>query len=763
MSDTFDTATVLADLTTAEKASLCLGSSFWNTRAIDRLGVPAITMSDGPHGLRRQSARADHVGAGGSIPATCFPTASALGSTWNAELVRAVGEALGEEARALGVSILLGPGINIKRSPLCGRNFEYFAEDPHVSGVLGAAWVDGVQSRGVGASLKHYAVNNQETDRLRVSAEVDERTLREIYLAGFERVVREASPWTVMCSYNKVNGEYASQHRGLLTTILREEWGFEGVVVSDWGAVHDRVAALAAGLDLEMPPKLGMSDAEIVAAVTDGRLDLADLDRAARRVLELVRRAVGSGGAPDGGFDVAGHHELARRAAREGAVLLRNDAGLLPLAAAPGRRYALVGELARTPQFQGTGSSRVNPTRLENILDELRRLLPGDARLDFAAGYRLEPEHDEETDAALLEQARTAARGADAAIVVLGLLPGDESEGYDRTHLQLPAPQIESLRAVAEECRDVVAVLVDGSVVDVSTVEPHAGAILECRLGGQAAGGAIADLLLGLAAPSGRLAETIPVRLQDVPSHLNFPGEEGSVRYGEGVFVGYRGFDATDRPVAYPFGHGLTYTTFGYDDLAVAVHGSADDGTLTVEVGLTVTNTGPRVGQEVVQVYVGDRAAPVHRPPHELRAFAKVSLRPGESQPVTFALGARDFAYWSTGHGWTVAPGTHTIHVGASSRDLRLTVDVELAATPRRVPLTLMSTLDEWIADPVAGAALREAVGNDDQGRPRGVFADAAVARTIGNFPVSSLAVFPNVGFDHATLQDIMERVRISR
>src|SRR5215208_1913770 len=499
MSAQLNVASLLGELTLEDKASLCLGSDFWHTAPIPHLGIPAIAVSDGPHGLRKQPDEGDHVGISGSLPATCYPTASALGSSFDPDLVRRVGEALGAEALTQGVAVVLGPGINIKLSPLCGRNFEYFSEDPLVSGVLGSALVEGMQSQGVvGASVKHFAANNQETDRLRVSADVDERTLREIYLPGFERVVTQARPWTVMCAYNKVNGVYASENRWLLTELLRDEWGFEGLVVSDWGAVHDRVAALAAGLDLEMPPDLGVSDAEIVSAVRGGQLDEAVLDRAVERVLRLVDRApsvgvdVGEGAQP--GFDADAHHALARAAAAECAVLLKNDGDLLPLQLSAGDTVAVIGEFARTPRYQGAGSSQVNPTRIENALDELRAAVPDGVRVVFAPGFGIGTTTDDDELAA---EAVALAGRASSVVVFLGLPDADEPEGFDRTHLDLPANQTVLVSRLAAANPNLVVVLANGSAVRLSDWEHHAPAILECWLSGQAAGGAAADLLVG--------------------------------------------------------------------------------------------------------------------------------------------------------------------------------------------------------------------------------------------------------------------------
>jgi beta-glucosidase len=692
-------------------------------------------LSDGPHGLRRQPDGGDHAGIGGSLPATCFPPAVALGSAWDPELAREVGAAIAREARAQGVAVVLGPGINIKRSPLCGRNFEYVSEDPHLAGRVAAGLVEGLQGEGVGACVKHFAANNQETDRLRVNAEVDERTLREIYLPAFEHVITTARPWTVMCAYNKVNGTYASQHRWLLTEVLREEWGFDGLVMSDWGAVADRVAALAAGLDLEMPPHLGVSDQAIVDALADRTLPAEVLDTAVARVLQLVERTRAR---TDATMADSEHHTLARRAAAACMVLLRNDA-VLPLTN-PGR-VAVVGEFATTPRYQGAGSSQVNPTRVDSPLDELVAAL-ADTKVDYAQGFGID---DAGNDAALAEEAVRVAATADVVVAYLGLPAIAESEGFDRTHIDLPTAQTELLARLGATGVPVVVVLANGSAVRTGPWEEHAAAVLECWLGGQAVGGAIADVLTGAADPGGRLAETIPLRLEDTPSYLNFPGEERQVRYGEGVFVGYRGFDAAAREVAYPFGHGLSYTTFGYRDLAVRVSGTGDAVTVTVEV--TVSNTGGRAGREVVQLYVGDPQAAVARPPRELKGFAAVGLAAGEEQRVTIDLHGRDFSYWSSAEqGWVLEGGDFTIDVGASSRDIRLSATVTIGEPRPRPPLTAGSSLEEWLADPDGDARLREAAGAAP------ILADAELRRVIGNFPLGRLAAFPAMGITDEVL-----------
>ena len=735
----------VSELTLEEKASLCLGSDFWHTAAVERLGIPAIMVSDGPHGLRAQLGEADHVGLMGSAPATCFPTASALGSSWNPELFGTVGEALALEANKLGVSVVLGPGINMKRSPLCGRNFEYVSEDPWLAGELATAMVQGTQHHGIGTSLKHYAANNQEDDRLRVSAEVDERTLREIYLPAFERVVKSAQPWTIMCAYNKINGSYASEHHWLLTEVLREEWGFEGLVVSDWGAAHDRVAALRAGLDLEMPPDLGVSDAAVVAAIRDGSLDESILDETARRVLHLVDRSQPAL-ADDVSVDFDEHHALARRAAQESAVLLKNAGHLLPLQPEMGSMVAVIGEFARTPRYQGAGSSQVNPTRVDVALDELQSALAGRAEVRFAAGFGVGTTDNDEQ---LLREAVDLAREADHVVVFLGLPAEEESEGFDRTHLDLPANQLVMLYALAEVHDRLIVILANGGVVRISSWEDRVSAILECWLSGQAAGGAAVDLLLGVANPSGKLAETIPVRLQDNSSHLNFPGEEGVVRYGERIFIGYRAYDTLIQQVNYPFGFGLSYTSFHIDDVGVSAAGSVAAGDLQVTVSASVANTGQRAGAEVVQVYVGDVEASVSRPLRELKGFAKVFLEPGETQQVSCQLDERAFAFWSARfQRWVVEPGEFMIAVGNSSRHLVATETISIDAPRLSLPLGPGSTLHEWLADEHGRELLTK----------RGIrlLQDPELIKVIGTMPMATLAAFEGMALSHDELDELI-------
>ncbi|WP_340681901.1 glycoside hydrolase family 3 C-terminal domain-containing protein [Amycolatopsis coloradensis] len=668
-------------LSLEQKASLLSGRDFWHTEAIEVAGIPSILLSDGPHGLRRQDNAADNLGVHDSVSATCFPPSVAVGSSWDPEVAARVGAAIGREARAAGVSVVLGPGVNIKRSPLCGRNFEYYSEDPLLSGALAVAYVRAMQAEGAGASVKHFAANNQETDRMRVSVEVDERTLHEIYLPAFERVVTEAHPATVMCSYNRVNGVYASQNRRLLTDVLRDEWGFDGLVVSDWGAVNDRVPALTAGLDLEMPGTGGSGDAEIVAAVRSGELDEAVVDRSVRRVLALAGRAL----PPSGDVDPDEQHRVAKEVAAGCAVLLKNDRDTLPLTTRSA--VAVIGEFAANPRFQGGGSSHVNPTRVDTALDAIREL--GES-VTYASG--------------LADNAVEVAREADVAVVFAGLSERDESEGFDRDTIGLPAAQVELIKAVAAASTRTVVVLSHGGVVSLEGWHDDVDSILDGWLLGQAGGRALADLLFGVTNPSGHLAESIPLRLQDNPSYLNFPGESGHVRYGEGVMVGYRYYETAEVAVRYPFGHGLSYTTFETAGLTVTATG--DD---SATVAVTVTNTGTRAGKHVVQVYVATNAAPVRTPARELRAFAKISLEPGETRRVELTLDRRSFAWYDVELSrWVVSPGDYTVQIGRSAAHIVAEALVTLAGDVIIPVLSIDSTVEEWFGHPIVGPELGE-------------------------------------------------------
>jgi beta-glucosidase len=683
-----DLSTIIAAMTLDEKAALVTGASAWTTTPIERLGVPQLLMSDGPHGVRRVPDV--HALGAQSLPATCFPTASALASSWDVDLIHQMGQALAAEALALDVGLLLGPGVNMKRSPLGGRNFEYFSEDPFLAGEMAASLIEGMQSKGVGASLKHFAVNNQEFERFRINAELDERTLREIYLPAFETAVKRAEPWSVMCAYNKVNGTYASEHYELLTAILKEEWGFEGFVVSDWGAVHDRVAALRGGLDLEMPGPKPRRTRAVVEAVDSGQLPEAVLDEAVRRLLRIIFKAAET---PKGGsFDVEEHHAFARRIAGESMVLLKNN-GILPLKT--NLNLAVIGRAAETPHFQGGGSSYINPTRVAVPFAELKALAP-DAELTYAAGYPA----DDSYQPALIEQAVSLAQAADAAVVHIALPSYKESEGYDRTDLDLTAQQVALIKAVAAVQPACVVVINNGAPVVMGAWIDDVAAVLEGWMAGQAGGGAVADVLFGRVNPSGKLPETFPAALEHTPAFLNWPGENGAVRYGEGLYIGYRYYDARKVQPQFPFGFGLSYTTFAYANLRLSADTIRDvDGVVAT---VDVTNTGGVAGKEVVQVYVRDCAASLPRPPKELKGFAKVHLEPGETKTVSISLNTRAFAFYHPGHRqWVTEDGEFEILVGASSADIRQVATLTLQSTSNMPSLlNRESTVREWTNDP---------------------------------------------------------------
>lgn len=683
---------IVAQLTVEEKASLCSGESFWMTQAVERLGIPSVMLTDGPHGLRKQAGDADHLGLNESVPSTCFPSAAGMASSWNRELVRRIGVALGEECQAEGVAVLLGPGANIKRSPLCGRNFEYFSEDPYLTGELAAAHIEGVQSQGIGTSLKHFAVNNQEHRRMTTDAVVDERTMREIYLTGFETAVKKSQPWTVMSAYNKLNGTYCSENEMLLTRILKEEWGHEGIVVSDWGAVNEAAASVSAGMELEMPSSHGEGARKIEAAVRSGELSEEKLDRSVERLLSVVFKAVDNR-KPHASYNSEAHHRLAREAARETMVLLKNEGNLLPLPKSG--KLAVIGAMAEKVRYQGGGSSHINPTKLDDIREELRSTASA-ADIGYAAGYLLDSDDHEES---LLEEAKKLAASCGAAVLFVGLPDRYESEGYDRTHLSLPANQIRLIEEIATVQPNVAVVLSNGAPV----VMPWLGsakAVLEAYLGGQAAGGAIADLLFGDANPSGKLAETFPANLRHNPSHPYFPGEGDRVEYREGIFVGYRYFDEKDIEPLFPFGFGLSYTTFAYSDLELDCSDITDRD--TVQVRVKVTNSGDRFGQEIVQLYVKDVESSVIRPEKELKNFAKVALDPGETRSVSFELNKRSFAYYNSElKDWHVETGAFEIGIGSSSRDIKLTTTLNVTSTTSIIPrFHRNTTLGELMSNP---------------------------------------------------------------
>lgn len=714
------------DLTLEEKAALTSGTNPWSLGNVAAKGLPNYTITDGPHGLRKAQ-NTESMDVEENVPATCFPPAAGMACSWNPELVERVGEAMGEECIQEQVAVILGPGVNIKRNPLGGRCFEYWSEDPYLAGHTAVGIVKGVQSKGVGTSLKHFAANNQETDRLRISATISPRAMREIYLPAFEYIVKTAQPWTVMCSYNKINGVFSSQNRWLLTDVLRGEWGFKGIVMSDWGAVSDRVAALNAGLNLEMPPS--NTDDQIVAAAKDGRIPAAQLDEMAQGMVDLVAKARPAMSRDGYRYDVDAHNEVARQAAVESMVLLKNEDATLPVA--KGAKIAVIGEFARTPRYQGAGSSLINPTKLTSFLDAIEER---GVAADFAPGFTLD---DAAQDPALTEQAVTAAQQADVVLLFLGLPAAYESEGFDRTTLDIPAKQVEVLDAVAAANPNVAVVLSNGSVVSMPW-RGRAKAILETWLLGQAGGAALADVIFGDETPSGKLAQTIIDDVNDDPSAMNWPGEEGHVDYGEGVFVGYRYHDTFRKQVTYPFGYGLSYATFDVHDATVAKTGPR-----TAEVTVTVTNTSDVAGAETVQVYVAPPKAKVARPVHELKGFAKVALEPGESKNVTIALDDRAFAYWSERFDdWHVEGGTYTVEVGVSSRDIISRLDVEIDDDGKIMNLDEWSTFGEWLDDPIGAPILQHVL--DDMGKEAGrpIIPDSALmVMFLRSMPLRSLSV----------------------
>ena len=666
----FDQASgLVSQMTLEEKADFCSGKDFWHLPGLERLQIPSIMVTDGPHGLRKQGQNADHIGAHRSIPATCFPTASALASSWDLSLMETVGKALGDTCVDEDVSVLLGPGMNIKRSPLCGRNFEYFSEDPMLSGQIAAALVNGIQSQGVGACLKHFAVNNQELGRMYMDAIVDDRTLREIYLRGFEIAVKTAKPWTVMCAYNRLNGIYCSEHDWLLNQVLREEWGFDGAVMTDWGAANDRPKGVAAGLDLEMPSSGGINDALVAQAVRDGTLDEAFLDQAVARNIALSLSSQ-QRQKPSGDLDLDGQHDLARTAAAQSCVLLKNDGNLLPIVTSAS--VALIGAFGQKPRFQGAGSSQVRPTRIETLFDALSAEV---ANLTYAAGY--DPVQSA-PDQALIDEAVALAGQADVAVVYAGLPGIYESEGFDRAHLDLPEQHNALIRAVCAANPKTIVVLANGAPVTMPWLE-EAASVLEGYLGGQAGGGGIAQVLLGHQNPCGKLAETFPLALNDVPCTPFFPGKNRQMQYREGVYVGYRYFDTAERGVLFPFGHGLSYTTFDYLEASAVNDTLKADGLLELQVALR--NSGPRAGAEVIQVYRDAASSATHQPTQQLCGFAKVTLQAGATETVTIRVEPDTFRVFDHGaQAWVLEAGPVKLRVGSSSRDIRLTHAINIVS-----------------------------------------------------------------------------------
>lgn len=773
MEHVLDVKKLVNELTLEEKASLCSGADFWHTKAIDRLNIPAAMVSDGPHGIRKQESLADHMGVAESIKAIGFPTASAMACSFDRDLLHKVGDALGEECVAEDLAVLLGPGINMKRSPICGRNFEYYSEDPVVAGELGAAFVNGVQEHGVGTSLKHFAANNQEWRRMSISAEIDERTLREIYLAAFETVVKKAQPWTIMCSYNRINGVYSCENDWLLNKVLRDEWGFEGLVMTDWGAMDERVPSLKAGLDLEMPDCHGETDKLIVKAVQSGELEEPVLDTAVERILTMVdkyltaRKGIDPASmvhplpsSVERGYDVAAHHALARTTAEQSAVLLKNE-DILPLQ--KDKKIAFIGEFAKVPRIQGGGSSHINNTSVESALDAA-----GDS-VSYAQGFHID---EETTDETLLQEAITLAKESDVAVIFAGLPDSFESEGFDRTHLNMPANQNELIARISEVQPNVVVVLHSGSPIAMPWLDKVAG-VLQMYLAGQASGGAAVNLLFGDATPCGKLAETFPLHLEDNPSYLNFPGNREKVCYQEGVFIGYRYYDKKKMDVLFPFGYGLSYTDFTYSNMKVTVNGknAADVDVIKetdeIVVSADITNTGNCDSAEIVQLYIKNPVVYEIRPEKELRDFAKVFLKAGETKTVTFTLNARAFSYYETRiHDWYAESGDYEILLASSSRDIRLQDTVSITGS-KKIPFVAdyVTTCEDVELFAKDGSALDEMLrrsgfaeatdhdGDDSMGSGT---ADMMKAMFTGT-PLHSILSFSS---EELTYEDIQDTIR---
>lgn len=773
MEHVLDVKKLVNELTLEEKASLCSGADFWHTKAIDRLNIPAAMVSDGPHGIRKQESLADHMGVAESIKAIGFPTASAMACSFDRDLLHKVGDALGEECVAEDLAVLLGPGINMKRSPICGRNFEYYSEDPVVAGELGAAFVNGVQEHGVGTSLKHFAANNQEWRRMSISAEIDERTLREIYLAAFETVVKKAQPWTIMCSYNRINGVYSCENDWLLNKVLRDEWGFEGLVMTDWGAMDERVPSLKAGLDLEMPDCHGETDKLIVKAVQSGELEESVLDTAVERILTMVdkyltaRKGIDPASmvhplpsSVERGYDVAAHHALARTTAEQSAVLLKNE-DILPLQ--KDKKIAFIGEFAKVPRIQGGGSSHINNTSVESALDAA-----GDS-VSYAQGFHID---EETTDETLLQEAITLAKENDVAVIFAGLPDSFESEGFDRTHLNMPANQNELIARISEVQPNVVVVLHSGSPIAMPWLDKVAG-VLQMYLAGQASGGAAVNLLFGDATPCGKLAETFPLHLEDNPSYLNFPGNREKVCYQEGVFIGYRYYDKKKMDVLFPFGYGLSYTDFTYSNMKVTVNGknAADVDVIKetdeIVVSADITNTGNCDGAEIVQLYIKNPVVYEIRPEKELRDFTKVFLKAGETKTVTFTLNARAFSYYETRiHDWYAESGDYEILLASSSRDIRLQDTVSITGS-KKIPfvadyITTCEDVELFAKDGSAldemlrGSGFAEATDHDGDDSMGSGTADMMKAMFTGT-PLHSILSFSS---EELTYEDIQDTIR---
>ena len=753
---------LVAQMTLEEKCSLLSGLDFWHTKPVERLGIKSVMYSDGPHGLRKQDQEADHLGVNDSIKAVCFPAACASTASFDRGLVRQIGEAVGTECQHEQVAVNLGPAINIKRSPLCGRNFEYMSEDPFLAGEMATSIIQGTQSKNVGVSVKHFAANDQEHRRMSSDSVVDERTLREIYLPAFEAAAKKGKAWTFMCSYNKLNGEYASQHKWLLTDLLRGEWGFDGIVMSDWGAVSDRVKGVEAGLDMEMPASAGVNDAEVVKAVREGRLDEKYVDICCERIIEVHNRYLEHAD-PSTPWDMEADHALAGKLGADCMVLLKNDDGILPLK--DSEKIAIIGEFANKPRYQGGGSSHINAFKVTSLLDAVA-VKPG-VSVTYAQGYRI---NSDNVDGELVAEALEAARAADKVVVVAGLPDSYESEGYDRKHMRIPPNQNSLIEAVAAVNPNIVVLLYNGSPVEMPWICSVKG-LIEGYLGGQNLGTANRAVLWGVVNQSARLPETMPVRLQDTPCYLSYGGEGNTAVYNEGIFVGYRYYTKKEMPVLFPFGYGMSYTTFVYSNLKLGADQIKDTDKVTVSVD--VTNTGKVAGKEVVQLYVSDRESEVFRPVRELKGFEKIELQPGETKTVTFELCKRAFAYWNTQiHDWHVETGVFDIQICKDADTVILSAPLTVEST---VELPMTFTEDSITMDiakyPKAMAVIAEmmkagmAIFGDGEEKPEeSEAAKEAVSDEMGQammnyLPLRGLISFSQGRINHEVLKGLLDKM----
>lgn len=734
---------LVKQMTLEEKAGLCSGLDFWHTKPVERLGIPSVMVSDGPCGLRKQDDKADHLGVNESIKAVCYPSGCLTACSFDPELLEKEGATIGDECLAENVAVILGPALNIKRSPLCGRNFEYFSEDPYLAGVISASFVKGVQSKNVGTSIKHFAVNSQEYRRMSCSSNVDERTIREIYFPAFEKTVKEGKPDTVMCSYNRINGVFASENKWLLTDVLRKEWGFDGYVVSDWGAVNKRVEGLVAGLDLEMPDSGGTTDRQIVEAVKSGKLKQSVLDKTVERILRIVFKFVD--GKTEGNFDKEAHHKLVAEIAKESMVLLKNEKNILPLKEKDAESILFVGEFAKTPRYEGGGSAHINTWKVTSALDAAKAC---GLKVNYVQGYDVK----EKKDKKLLPEAIEASKKAKTVVIFAGLPDSYESEGYDRKDMKMPQNQDVLISEIAKVNKNVVVVLHNGSPVEMPWVNDVKG-ILESYLAGESVGTAQIDLLFGKANPCGKLAETFPVKTSDNPTFLNFPGNGHDVNYAEGIYIGYRYYDKKEMKVQFPFGHGLSYTTFEYSDLKLSSKNILD--TDKLEVSVKITNTGKVSGKEIVQLYVSELTGTHEdRPVKELKAFTKVQLNPKESKVVTMTLDKRSFAFWNTEIGdWYAPTGEYLISAGASCTDIRLTAKVNVTSTAKGVfKINENTVLEEMLEHPVAAKCaeplvksfMDEMLGDRSESEKESV-SDEMMLAMLRSMPLRALRSFINM------------------